>query len=213
MTREQKVESIKNISKETDIHELLLDLLDGMKYSDVTLTHERGSLPENGKDIVASVYDPIENKKEWTAFVIKKGDVRGTSQGVQEIVAQVNDCFEYAWHSIVKGKNIRISKVKVVTNGKFNSGAEQKILEKNDFNNPNISFWSCNELVSFIDTHCERIWLKGNRNYKKYVEIFQKKNKEDDITKAIGLEDKKIKKIIDFAIQPKLQEVNLNEVG
>jgi energy-coupling factor transporter ATP-binding protein EcfA2 len=213
MTRDEKIESIKNISKEEQVHEVLMDLLEGMNYRDITLTHERGSLPENGKDIVASKFDEIENKKEWTAFVIKKGDVRGTSQGVQEIVSQVEDCFTYSWNSIVKGKDIRISKVKVVTNGKFNSGAEQKILQNNQFNNPNISFWSCNELVSHIDNYCDRIWLKGNKDYKKYIEIFQKRNREDDITKAVGLADKKIKKIIDFAIHPKLDEVNINDSG
>ncbi|GAB2560694.1 NACHT domain-containing protein [Spirosoma areae] len=213
MTREQKIDSIKDIDKEVQIHEILIDLLEGMGYADVTLTHERGNLPENGKDIVASRIDSIENKKEWTAFVIKKGDIRGTSQGVQEIVAQVNDCFTYTWNSLTHGRNIRISKVKVVTNGKFNSGAEQKILENNSLNSPNIGFWSNTELVKYIDDYCGRIWLKGNRDYKKYIEIFQKKNKDDDITKAIGLDDKKIKRIINFSIQPKLIDVSINDSG
>jgi len=213
MNRIDKVSKIQNINKEEEIHELLLDLLPNMGFQDVTLTHERGNRPENGKDVVASVIDTIENKKEWTAFVVKKGDVKGTSLGVQEIKAQIIDCLEYSWNSIQKGKDIKINKVKVVVNGKYNAGAIDKILVDTLLGNPNISFWGANELVDFIDRFCERIWLKGNRNYKKYIEQFQNKNREDNAIKAIGLKDDRIKKFVDNAIEPKLLEISITDSG
>lgn len=213
MTRTEKQEKIQNIEKETDLHDILMDLLPKMGYEDVTLTHERGNNPEMGKDIVASRLDKIENKKEWTAFVIKKGDIRGTSIGTQEIKAQVEECFTFPWNSISKGKDNKINKVKVVTSGKYNSGATTKILQDSFYNNPNISLWSCVEIVEHIDNFYQRYWLKGNKTYKHYIEIFQQKNKEDDFAKTLGISNTKIQKIIDLAIKPKLIELHINDEG
>lgn len=213
MNKTEKQEKIKNTKKEADLHEILMDLLPKMGYKDVTLTHERGNNPEMGKDIVASRLDPIENKKEWTAFVIKKGDVKGSSGGTKEINAQIEECFDFPWHSISKGKDNKISKVKVVTSGLYKSGAILKILQDTFYNNPNISLWSCVELVEYIDNYYPRYWLRGNKIYKHYVEVFQQKNKEDDFTKTLGLSNSKIQKIIDFAIKPKLIELHINEEG
>lgn len=128
-----------------------------------------------GKDIVASRLDKIENKKEWTAFVIKKGDIRGTSVGTQEIKAQVEECFTFPWNSISKGKDNKINKVKVVTSGKYNSGATTKILQDSFYNNPNISLWSCVEIVEHIDNFYQRYWVKRNKTYKHYIEIFNRR--------------------------------------
>jgi len=63
MNRTERIEKIQNIDKETDLHDILMELLPKMGYKDVTLTHERGNNPEMGKDIVASMLDEIENKK------------------------------------------------------------------------------------------------------------------------------------------------------
>src|SRR4051812_16222043 len=106
MTNAEKQEKIRSLEKESDLHDLLMELLPKMGYEDVTLTHERGNSPEMGKDIVASRFDSVENKKEWTAFVAKKGDVRGTSGGTKEINAQIDECFTFAWNSVTKGKDI-----------------------------------------------------------------------------------------------------------
>jgi len=213
MNRTEKLEKIQNLEKETDLHEILMDLLPKLGYKDVILTHERGNNPEMGKDIVASKLDDLENKKEWTAFVVKKGDVRGTSGGTKEINAQIDECFEFAWHSITKGKNIKINKVKVVTSGIYRTGAITKILEDTFYNNPNISMWSSTELVEFIDKFYPRYWLKGNKTYKHYVEVFQQRSKEDDFAKTLGINNIKIQKIIDNALKPKLIELHITDEG
>lgn len=213
MNRKEKLEKIQNLEKESDLHEILLELLPKLGYQDVTLTHERGNDPEMGKDVVASKLDEIENKKEWTAFVVKKGDVRGTSGGTKEINAQIQECFDFAWNSIAKGKNIKINKVKVVTSGIYRAGAIEKILKDTFYDNPNISMWSSEQLVEHIDKYYPRFWLKGNKTYKHYIEVFQQHNREDDFTKTLGISNAKIQKIIDNALQPKLIELNISDSG
>lgn len=213
MNRTEKIEKIQNIDKETDLHDILMELLPKMGYKDVTLTHERGNNPEMGKDIVASMLDEIENKKNWTAFVVKKGDVRGSSGGTKEINAQIEECFDFPWHSISKGKDNKISKVKVVTSGIYKTGAVLKIIQDSFYNNPNISLWSSVELVEYIDKFYPRYWLKGDKIYKHYIEVFQQKNREDDFTKTLGINNVKIQKIIDLAIKPKLLELHINNEG
>jgi hypothetical protein len=207
MNRTEKIEKIQNIDKETDLHDILMELLPKMGYKDVTLTHERGNNPEMGKDIVASMLDEIENKKNWTAFVVKKGDVRGSSGGTKEINAQIEECFDFPWHSISKGKDNKISKVKVVTSGIYKTGAVLKIIQDSFYNNPNISLWSSVELVEYIDKFYPRYWLKGDKIYKHYIEVFQQKNREDDFTKTLGINNAKTQKIIDLAINNKINKV------
>ena len=94
MLEKDKQDKLKNISKETEIHILLRELLKEMKYNDVEITHEKGNVPEYGKDLIASRYDEIEDKYEWTAFVVKKGDLTGTSSMNMDIKSQIQECFE-----------------------------------------------------------------------------------------------------------------------
>ena len=85
MKKEEKEKQISNIAPETSIHILLEELLPEMGYIDVKVTHERGNVPENGKDVIASLYDEIEDKKDWTAFVVKKVNISGTSSSVKDV--------------------------------------------------------------------------------------------------------------------------------
>ena len=77
--RNEKLDFLHNIKKEVDIHSLLAETLPKLGFKDVTITHERGNVPENGKDLICSCYDNIEDKKDWYAFVVKKGTISGTS--------------------------------------------------------------------------------------------------------------------------------------
>ncbi|MDV3473597.1 hypothetical protein CMU02_16845 [Elizabethkingia anophelis] len=206
MLEKEKIQKLSSISKETDIHELLYELLPNMGYSNTQITHERGNVPEYGKDLISSRNDEIEDKQEWTAFVVKKGDITGTSTTNIEIQSQVKECFQYPYESLKHGK-VNISKVKIVTNGKINSGAKDKFF-KDDFfqNNPNISFWSNLDLVKFIDKFYARFWLKGSKCYKHYIEIFQNKNKHDDFSTTLGINDAKVEKLLQNTIKLKLVE-------
>lgn len=210
MLEKDKIQKLRNIPRETEIHEILFDLLRQMKYDNVEITHENGNVPEYGKDLIASRLDDIENILEWTAFVVKKGDITGTSRINSEIKAQVQECFDYSFDSLKYGK-IDISKVKIVTNGKINSGAKQKFYKDKFYNNPNISFWTEEDLLKHIDKFYPRFWLEGSKSYKYYVELFQKNNRYDDFTKTIGINNNKIEKIINNTIKQKLVEFHYNE--
>lgn len=207
MLEKEKINKLNEITKETEIHDLLKDLLVGMGYSNVLVTHERGNVPEYGKDVIGSLHDTIEDKLEWTAFVVKKGDITGTSTSNIEIQSQVKECFGYPYESLKHGK-INVSKVKIVTNGKINSGAKDKFYKDEFFNkNANISFWSNLDLIKYIDNSFPRYWLRGSKKYKHYIEIFQNKNKQDDFTKALGITDAKIEKLLQNTIKLKLIEI------
>jgi hypothetical protein len=205
-TKEDKLAIIRNIDKETDIHTLLSELLPEMSFKDVHITHERGNKSEQGKDLICSQEDTIEDKKDWIAFVVKKGIVAGKSTVIQDIIAQTKDCFEYEYKNVIQGLRFRVNKVKVVTNAHFSNEAERNIRESNKFDNANIDFWDEEKLIKLIDKYYPQYWVQGSKKYKKYVEKFDEIIRVESLSKTIGVNDKKIKKILDCAIEPKILE-------
>lgn len=212
-TKEEKLNIIKSFKKESEIHTLLEELLPTMGFDDVTLTHERGNAPENGKDLICSVFDVIENKKDWYAFVVKKGVIAGTSAAIKDVDGQVTDCFVYEYKSITKGERIKINKVKVVTNNHFSAGATSKILERNSIDKANIDFWDGDKLLAFIENFYPQYWLKGSKSYKTYIERFESRIGNDDLVKSLNMQDNKLSKMIEFAIKQRLTEKIKNEDG
>ena len=213
--KEEKLKFLHQLSNEEDIHKLLEELLPEMGYNDVTITHERGGVSEYGKDLVCSMYDHIENRKEWTAFVVKKGVVSGNSKSIiQGIESQIIECFKYEYKSIILNERIRINKVKVVTNHKYSNSAEKKIYENRNLNDrANVSFWNDNLLIKHIDKYYPKYWLSGSKAYKKYIEIFEERIKINLIEKALGFDNKKIEKIVECAIKLRLHERIFNKDG
>lgn len=212
--KSEKIELLHSLEKEENIHKLLEELLPEMGFKDVIITHERGNRPEDGKDLICSKFDEIEGKKEWIAFVVKKGTVAGTSSVIQDVQSQVKDCFEYEYKSLkTTTERIRINKVKVVSNYYFSSGATEKILKNNFFDKANIDFWYDEKIVSFIDKFYPNYWIIGSKSYKKYVEIFQEKIKIDDFSRRLGIGNSKIEKLIESTIVPTLLEKIEEEDG
>jgi len=205
MLEKEKLAKLQDIAQEVEIHEILKDLLPYIGYQNVIVKHEKGNVPEYGKDLIASIPDKIEDVNEWTAFVVKKGDITGASRINSEIKAQVEECFDYPYESLKFGR-INISKVKIVTNGKVNSGAKQKFYKDEFYNNPNVTFWSNEDLLKYIDKFYPRFWLKGSKSYKHYIELFQNKNRYDNFTKTLSLNDAKVEKFISNTIKLKLAE-------
>lgn len=206
-SKEEKIKHIQGLKKEEDIHKLLEELLPNMGFSDVYVTHERGSRPENGKDLICSKMDDIEQKKDWYAFVVKKGKIAGTSIAIDEIRTQTKDCFKYEYKSLMTtSERVRINKVKIVTNFHFSSGAQDKILNDNDIDRANIDFWDAEKLVTLLDKFHPSYWQKGSAAYKKYVEIFIERIREDEFTKKLSLSVPQIQKLIDNAMTPALIE-------
>ena len=203
----EKLSFLHSIKKEVEIHSLLAEILPKLGFKDVAITHERGNDPENGKDLICSCYDQIEGKKDWYAFVVKKGTISGTSRQINEIESQIKDCFKYEYKSLkTTSERVRISKVKVVTNEHFSSGAKDKILANYDINKPNVDFWDDEKLIQLIDSHHPKFWQNGSPVYKEYTEIFMQTVDHDDFSKRLGLSDAKIKKLVNLFIEPVLLE-------
>jgi len=212
-TKEDKVRAIRNIENEVDIHTLLCEILPELGFKDVYITHERGNKSERGKDLICSFEDTVEGRKDWIAFVVKKGVIAGKSTVIQDIIAQTKDCFEFEYKDTIKGLRIRINKVKIVTNRHFSSEAERNIGDNNNFDKANIAFWDEEKLIQLIDKHYPQYWLKGSKAYKKYVERFKETIKVESLSKSIGISDKKVQKILECAIDPRLIERVENEDG
>lgn len=212
--RNEKLDFLHNIKKEVDIHSLLADTLPKLGFKDVTITHERGNVPENGKDLICSCYDNIEDKKDWYAFVVKKGTISGTSSQICEIESQIKDCFKYEYKSLkTTTERVRINKVKVVTNEHFSSGAKDKILQNPDIDRANVDFWDDEKLLTLIDKNYPQYWQNGSPTYKEYVEIFLSSIDRDDFSKRLGLSDTKIKKLINLFVEPTLLEKEEDDNG
>lgn len=209
----EKLEFLNSIKKETEIHSILEDLLPEMGFSDVKITHEKGNKPEFGKDLVCSKLDEIENKKDWFAFVVKKGKVSGKSGAVKEIEDQVFECFKYPYKSLEQTKKIPINKVKVVTNEHFSSGAKDKIFDSNNDDRANIAFWDVEKLISYIDKYYPKFWVKGSKQYKKYIEALQERIYLDNSIKSLSVDSKKVEKLLSNTIEPKITERITNEDG
>lgn len=212
-SKQDKLNFLHSISKEVEIHTLLEELLPEMGFEDVKVTHEKGNKPEYGKDVVCSRYDKLENKKDWYAFVVKKGTIAGNASAVREIQDQVYECFKYPYKSIEQKKKIAINKVKVVTNQHFSSGAKDKVFESNSDDKANVDFWDDERLISFIDEYYPKFWVKGSKQYKKYIERLQDRIKVDSLVKSLSINDKKVEKILNNVIEPILSERITNDDG
>lgn len=205
-TKEEKIKRLRSIEKEVDIHVLLEELLPLMGLSNVHVTHERGNHSEDGKDLICSFVNTVDSTKEWWAFVVKKGVIAGNSAVIQDIIAQTKDCFTFEYKNTIKGLRFYVNKVKVVTNEHFSNEAERKIRDSDMSKNANIDFWDEEKLITFIDKYNPLYWVKGSQQYKRYMTRFLDYIKIDSATKALGISDSKIRKILDVAIEPRLCE-------
>lgn len=212
-SKEDKLDFLSSIKKEVEIHTILEELLPEMGFSDVKVTHEKGNKPEFGKDLVCSYLDAIENKKDWYAFVVKKGKVSGSTGVVREIENQVFECFKYPYKSLEQTKKIPINKVKIITNEHFSSGAKDKIFDSNNDDRANIDFWDGEKLIHYIDKYYPKFWVRGSKQYKKYIERLQERIKTDNTIKSLSVDNKKVEKLLQNMIEPKLSERITNEDG
>ena len=213
-TKQDKINFIQGLEDESKIHELLEELLPEMGYSDVRVTHEKGSSSEYGKDLVCSEFDKREKRKKWTAFVVKHGVISGSAVKFKEVEAQVQECFKYEYKSPVVNERARINEVKVVTNRHFSNAAEAKILENKDLiERANVSFWDYEKLISLIDDFYPKYWYRGSKSYKKYIERFEERLRLETISKCIGIDGSKVQKVLDCFINPRLFERVPDENG
>lgn len=209
-----KITRLAEIARETEIHELLEELLPRMGFQNVIVTHQKGSRPENGKDLIASMRDTINERDIWFAFVVKKGRVAGASAPVNEIQDQARDCFQYPYVNPVAKKNVKISRVTIVVNEYFSEGAKDKIEANEHLNAANIDFWDSKVLINNIDKYFEEYWLKGSVLYKKYVSAFNSIiDNSNNVFSAFLAERGSSVKTLETLITPRLRSRSQNDEG
>ena len=171
-TLKEKRSKLRSFEKETDVHEFLYHLLPKLGFSDTRITHEAGNQPEYGKDLIASMHDQLEDRKEWSAFVVKNGKVSGSTGKVKDIADQVYEAFEHEYVNSVARLRVKMNKVKVVVTGNIAAGAKEKVKKANKLQSPNIAFWDEDKLIEFIDKVWPEWWLGGSVHYQNYVKSF-----------------------------------------
>ncbi len=166
LTPKQKQDKLKSFSNENDFRQFLIDLLTKMGFREVYHTHRYGA-PEQGKDIIAKWKHSLEGD-EWYAFVVKYGRIGGGTQEIETIKGQIKQAFEYPYTTIIGGE-IKINKVKVVTNENITGGAQSQISQSPQLNiYNNFDFWWNERLIPLIDEHYSDYWLPGDEFSKAY---------------------------------------------
>lgn len=212
MTTADKIEKLKKFENEKEFREFLIDYLKKRGFTDVFHTHRYGS-PELGKDIVAKFPHGIDDY-EWYAFVVKKGRIGGGTSEVEEVKGQIKQSFEYPYLGI-DGKKLKVNKVKVVTNENFTSGAQDSISSSPELKiYNNFGFWWNETLIPLIDEHYADFWLPGDAFAKEYSKSFTKRLQQEIEIRDLSIQkidDKKIQKLLNIFVEPKLSISYLDE--
>lgn len=103
--------------------------------------------------------------------------------------------------------------MKVITNEHFSTGAKDKIFDSNNDERANIDFWDGEKLIYFIDKFYPKFWVRGSKQYKRYIERIQERIKTDNTIKSLSIDNKKVEKLLNNIIEPKLSERITNEDG
>lgn len=205
MNTSEKNEKLRNFKNEKEFREFLIDFLKKRGFLDVFHTHRYGS-PELGKDIIAR-YPHGLDEFEWYSFVVKKGRIGGGTTEVEEIKGQIKQSFEYPYKGI-DGNRLKINKVKVVTNENFTGGAQETISQSPELKiYNNFGFWWNETLIPEIDKYYSDFWEPGDAFSKEYSKAFTRKLKQEIEIRELSIQkidDKKLQKLIDIFIEPKL---------
>lgn len=213
MTTKEKTDKLTSFKDEKEFREFLIDFLKKSNFKDVIHTHRYGS-PEQGKDIIANIEHPVIGK-DWFAFVVKKGRISGGTNEIETIKNQVIQSFEYPYKGI-DGNKIKVNKVVVVTNENFTGGAQSQISSSDRLRlySNNISYWWNENLIPLIDKNYSDFWLPGDAFAKEFYRNFTSEIEKEISIRELSIrkvDDKKIQKLLDIFIEPKLTYEKLEE--
>ena len=212
MNRQEKIEKLKEFKNEDAFRKFLIDFLTKSNFKDVFHTHRYGA-PEQGKDIIGRIEHPITGC-DWFAFVVKKGRIQGGTNEIETIKNQISQSFEYPYKGLVN-EQIKINKVIVVTNENFTGGAQSQISSSPKLKTyNNFTFWWNENLIPLIDQNYNDFWLPGDSFAKEFSKNFTKELEQEISVKELSLqnvEDKKIQKLLDIFIKPKLTIEEIEE--
>ncbi len=212
MNTQDKINKLKGFKNEDEFRKFLIDFLTKSNFKDVFHTHRYGA-PEQGKDIIGRIDHPITGI-DWFAFVVKKGRISGGTNEIETIKNQISQSFEYPYQGL-SGEEIKINKVIVITNENFTVGAQSQIATSPKLKTyNNFTFWWNEKLIPLIDEHYNDFWLPGDSFAKEFSKNFTKELEREISVKELSLQkvdDKKIQKLIDIFIEPKITIEEIEE--
>lgn len=212
MTTSEKIEHLKKFQNEKEFREFLIDFLKKSGFKDVMHTHRYGA-PEQGKDIIGRYHHAIEGD-DWYAFVVKKGRIGGGTNEIETIKNQIKQSFEYPYVG-VDGVELKINKVKVVTNENFTGGGQSQISSSPELKiYNNFNFWWNETLIPLIDNNYPEFWLPGNAFSKEFSKSFVNKLQQEIEIRELSIrkiDDKKIQKLLEIFVEPKLTTSVIHE--
>lgn len=118
---------IENASNEADFTiSIFIPLLRKLGFSNVKYNHGKR---EYGKDVVFARKTEFDDLEYWGAQA-KFGNISGGARSdINEIISQAEDAFRMPFYDVYSRTKQRISKLVIVTSGKFTENAVEKICE------------------------------------------------------------------------------------
>jgi hypothetical protein len=177
-------EIIQNMNEDRLCLEVLIPLLQAIKFSDVTYTH--GGAGEQGKDIVCWKEDELGSRRNY-ALVVKAVKVTGKAKVAKgtagEIITQIQQCFGEPYLDPITSEPQLVHQCWVISNQEISKEAEKAIRS-------GITPATLDRNVQFIDG--DRLWLY----IEKYMPLSAIWSKLEDVGKTLDQ--------IDTHYQPKV---------
>ena len=122
---------LENINNEGEFQEILISILEDLRFEDIIINCGRKGHDEFGKDIVFSYRNKF-NQIEYNAIVVKTGKIdqaigRKTYRKVEEIIDQGSEALEIPYKND-KGSNFKITRVFIATNEYITDKAKSTII-------------------------------------------------------------------------------------
>lgn len=122
---------LENINNEDEFQEILVNILEDLRFKDVLINCGRRGHDEFGKDIVFSFRNEF-NQIEWNAIVVKIGKIdqsigRKINQKLVKIIDQGSEALEIPYKN-EKGSEFKITRVFIATNEYITDKAKKTII-------------------------------------------------------------------------------------
>lgn len=181
MNYQEKLEKLESMKSEVqDFQPFLNELFKRMgSFSRVECTQGNR---EFGADFVLESSGHF-NDFEYTGVVAKVGTIK---QNTSEIERQIDECFTMPRRFECGNKDIRITKVVVVTNSNITKNAQDWIYEK--FPSKSITFLDRESLVSMVGEHYKEFWEDSRILLNTVLNMQEQKAKNMCIENILGFD-------------------------
>ena len=207
MSLQDKRHEMESFEDEAEVRVFLQDLLRKIGFCHVIDAHEYGNV-EHGKDIIARVDHRIDGA-EWHAFVVKKDRISGSAKDIEGLKSQIKQCFEHDY-PLSNGEEIKIDKVKVVSNGNITKGARTTLNDSSELKFVgSVNFWDRDRLIDLVDENYPNFWRPHSLSIQEFCKNTRDKLDEEITIKNLGevkVDDNNSEKLLNLFVEPKLIE-------